>query len=201
MFGGRVAKAPVKSPERSLEKIVKDYDGDADRIKDMIRNTIIVPSDKIPDVVAALERRGAKVKVISPEADPYGYSGVNSSMVLSIGLTGEIQVNSPEMIFAKEPEAIARAVLGDDVWEGLNARFPGEGGKGHHFYEQGRSAPAGTDLSGLQAQSQAYYWQFRNAVTTSDNTSFVQVNNNTWNQGTTVVRRGSIASTAVKALP
>lgn len=36
MYGGRVAKAPIKSQERAIQKITNDYGGDATKIKDLV---------------------------------------------------------------------------------------------------------------------------------------------------------------------
>ena len=52
MFGAQVVKAPIKSQERAIQKIMNDYGGDASRIKDLVRNTIIVSPDKMDLVVA-----------------------------------------------------------------------------------------------------------------------------------------------------
>lgn len=156
--GGRVAKAPIKSEKRAMEKITNDYGGDATKIKDLARNTIVVPQAKIDDVVRDLEQAGAKVKRISPAADEYGYSGVNSNLPTKAGLMSEIQVNSPEMIFAKEPEELARAIIGNDAYADIAARAGVEGGLGHKFYEAGRSLPIGDpQLEAIQVESRAYY--------------------------------------------
>lgn len=72
MFGGQVAKAPIKSQERAIRKIMNDYGGVAQRIKDLARNTIIVSPDKMDLVVAELAQRGANVKVINGATDPLG---------------------------------------------------------------------------------------------------------------------------------
>jgi hypothetical protein len=162
--GGRVAKAPIKSEQRAMEKIVNDYGGDASKIKDLARNTIIVPADKIDDVVRDLEQSGAKVKRILAEADPYGYSGVNSNLPTKSGLLAEIQVNSPEMIYAKEPEALARVILGNDTFDKIAAKTGVEGGLGHAFYEQGRSLLESPQLDEIRTQSRTYYESIRNAI-------------------------------------
>lgn len=62
-----------------------------------------------------LRERGVAIKEITPTKESLGYSGVNGTMKTASGLTGEIQVNSPEMIYAKETPANARAILGDET--------------------------------------------------------------------------------------
>lgn len=166
MVDGRVAKAPVKSRERTTQKILEDYGGDTSRIKDVVRNTIIVQEDKVETVIAELNRRGAKIKVIDGASDPLGYSGVNSSLKTQSGLVGEIQVNTPEMIYAKESESLARELLGEDLYEATASKVGVPGGKGHELYERWRSLPrSNTERSVIEAKSKSYY----NAVRRSNN--------------------------------
>ena len=141
--GGTVAKAPIKSQARALEKINNDYDGDAARIKDLARNTIVVPKERIPEATALLRERGVAIKEISPTPESLGYSGVNGTMKTGSGLTGEIQVNSPEMIYAKESPANARSILGNERYEEIAGRVGVPGGRGHALYEDYRSLPDG----------------------------------------------------------
>lgn len=163
--GGRVAKAPIKSEQRALEKVNKEYGGDASKIKDLARNTIVVPEEKIDDVVRELEARGASVKRISSSSNEYGYSGVNTTMRTQTGLTGEIQVNSPEMIFAKEPEPLARGIIGDDVYNEISKKVGVEGGLGHKYYEIGRSLPPGDpQADAIARESRDYYDTVRRLV-------------------------------------
>ncbi|WP_277961181.1 hypothetical protein [Pseudomonas sp. RIT-To-2] len=128
--GGIVAKAPIKSAQRALEQINADYGGDASRIKDLARNTIIVDDSKITRVVHDQRALGAKVKVIYEGSDALGYSGVNSSLMTRAGIAGEIQVNSPAMIYAEEPEALARNLLGNDLYDAIAGQTPAPGGLG-----------------------------------------------------------------------
>jgi hypothetical protein len=161
-YGGRVAKAPIKSEKRAMEKIVNDYDGDPTRIKDLARNTIIVPSEKIDDVVRDLKEAGAAVKRVNPETDPFGYSGVNSNLKTRSGLIAEIQVNSPEMIYAKESETLARGILGNDAYEEIARKVAVPGGQGHALYEIGRSLPPESEqLRQIEAESRSYYESIR----------------------------------------
>ncbi|TBV03263.1 PAAR domain-containing protein [Phytopseudomonas dryadis] len=158
-FGGRVAKAPIKSRERAMQKVMDHYDGDASRIKDLARNTIIVESDQIGAVTAELSRRGANVKIIDGASDPLGYSGVNTTVQTRAGIPAEIQVNSPEMIYAKEPEALARVLLGgDDAYNAVAAGAEVPGGLGHKYYEQWRVLDSkSVEAKSIAEQSRAYY--------------------------------------------
>jgi hypothetical protein len=165
MYGGQVAKAPIKSQERAIHKIMNDYGGDATKIKDLARNTIVVSPEKMDAVVAELAKRGANVKVINGATDPLGYSGVNSTIKTQAGIFGEVQVNTPAMIYAKESESMARVLLGDDLYASIAARSGIPGGQGHKFYEQWRILPD-TDpgRSAIELQSKAYYDSIRKAI-------------------------------------
>jgi hypothetical protein len=165
MFGGKVAKAPIKSQERAIQKIMNDYGGDSTKIKDLARNTIIVSPEKIDSVVAELSKRGANVKVINGATDPLGYSGVNSTIKTKAGIFGEVQVNTPAMIYAKESESMARVLLGDDLYDSIASKSGIAGGQGHKLYEQWRTLPE-TDpgRSAIEAQSKAYYDAVRRSI-------------------------------------
>jgi uncharacterized Zn-binding protein involved in type VI secretion len=156
--GGTVAKAPIKSQARALEKINNDYGGDASRIKDLARNTIVVPKERIPEATALLRERGVAIKEIAATPESLGYSGVNGTMKTSTGLTGEIQVNSPEMIYAKESPANARAILGDARYDEIAGRVGVPGGRGHALYEDYRSLPEGDPRRiPIEQESMEYY--------------------------------------------
>jgi hypothetical protein len=164
MFGGQVAKAPIKSEERAIQKIMNDYDGDATLIKDLARNTIIVSPDKMDAVAAELAKRGANVKVINGATDPLGYSGINSTIKTQAGIFGEIQVNTPAMIYAKESKSMAKVLLGDDLYASISAKSGMLGGQGHIFYEQWRVlTPSSHQAQSIAEQSRAYYEAIRRA--------------------------------------
>ena len=161
--GASVAKAPVKSRERALEKVMTDYAGDASRIKDLARNTIVVQGDDVASVVRQLEARGATVKVIEPSEASLGYSGVNATIRTESGLVAEIQVNTPAMIYAKESEPVARAIIGDEAYDAIARRTGVPGGRGHALYEahRGLPDPASPEARRIAQESQRYYERFR----------------------------------------
>ena len=166
--GGKVAKAPLKSPQRALQKALEDYGGDASRVKDLARNTIVVPKGSEQDALAALLKANPEidpktVKIIDGATDKLGYSGVNVTVPTKVGIPAEIQINTPEMIYAKENPAAARSILGDDLYDQIASRpdLP-PGGLGHQFYEQWRSLPPGSpEADQIAKQSRAYYEAFR----------------------------------------
>ncbi len=162
-YDARVAEAPLKSRERAVEKTTIEYGGDASRLNDIARNTIVASQDDIASITAELESRGAKVKTITPESNPLGYSGVNTVIDTDAGIRAEIQVNTPDMVYAKEPESVARSILGDDVYDEIAERTGIEGGRGHALYEERRSLDE-SDIERaleIEQESRDYYRNFQ----------------------------------------
>ena len=157
-YDGSVATAPLKSAERALQKIQNEYGGDATKIKDLARNTIIVDGNNTNAVAKDLINAGAKVKSISSTTDELGYSGINATVQTKAGIPAEIQINTPEMIFAKETEINARAILGDATYNKIAERTPVAGGKGHAYYEQWRILDKNTsEAKNIAEKSRQYY--------------------------------------------
>jgi hypothetical protein len=165
--GGTVAKAPLKGRARALEK-AREYEAvglDATAVKDIARNTIVVEQSQYAKAVAMLKEQGAKVKTIEAASDPMGYSGTNSVIKTRAGITAEIQVNTPEMIYAKESPPIAKAILGEEKYAELAAKTGVPGGRGHALYEEYRVLPEGDPrAAALRAESRAYYDHVRQAA-------------------------------------
>jgi len=90
------------------------------------------------------------------------YSGINASVLTKVGIHAEIQVNSPNMIYAKEPPPVAKSILGEKKYNEIAAKTKLPGGLGHKLYEEYRSIPAGDPrLKRLEADSRTYYNQIR----------------------------------------
>jgi hypothetical protein len=163
--GGTVAKAPLKGRARALEKALNDYEGDASRINDLARNTIVVEQSQYGKAVALLEEQASKIKTIDAATDPMGYSGTNAVIKTQAGISAEIQVNTPEMIYAKESPAVAKAILGESKYAELAGETGVPGGRGHELYEAWRSLPEGDPrAASLASESRAYYDGIRQAV-------------------------------------
>lgn len=163
--GSTVVKVPLKGKERALEKVKNDYGGDVSKLSDVARNTIVAPEDVHGKVNALLEQHGGAVKVVDSAHDPMGYSGMNVKVTTAAGVKAEIQVNSAKMIYAKEPEPIAKAILGEQKYKEIAGKAGIPGGQGHKFYEEYRSAPLGDPrLKILEAKSRAYYNEIREKV-------------------------------------
>ena len=109
-----------------------------DEIKDVMRNTFVVnSSDDVDKVIEAISKHYKVVRVKRQTPDKFaGYSGNIVNVELPNDEIGEMQVNTPQMIFGKEVERDARMILGDGLWERLKANagnlIPG---LGHRMYE------------------------------------------------------------------
>ena len=161
-----VAKAPVKGLYRAIEKTSIVYEGDPTQLKDLIRNTIVSPASKIAEVKKLLNQNRAVVSETFATSDPLGYSGINSKFLTKDGVWGEIQVNTPGMIYAKEDANTTRLILGDKKFESLREKLKGfEPGLGHHYYEQWRSpAASASKKAKIEIKSKDYYNSIRETL-------------------------------------
>lgn len=134
-------------------------------IKDAVRNTIVVERKDIDEVVSRLKGLDEFWRYKKQTPDNYfGYSGNIVNLSMPNGIKAEIQVNTPEMIFAKEKEADARRILGDKVYDDIARKTGMKGGLGHEYYEQIRLLNKETDaikIAKLAKKSEEYYSHFR----------------------------------------
>jgi type VI secretion system secreted protein VgrG len=169
-LGGDVAKAPLKGRARVVQKANGDYDGDdkvngdVGQVTDYARNTIVVKAGDEEKALARLRELNPRigndqVKKVVASDDPCGYSGMNIKQPAANGMIAETQINTPEMIFAKEAEKDAKAILGKDTYNRLK-NTPGmpEGGLGHKYYEDYRKLdPSDPKAEAIALKSQQYY--------------------------------------------
>ena len=170
MHGGVISDAPIKSDERASQKVAMDYGGDWHSIKDLARMTIVVPTTSaIAQVVAQLRNRFTasqgrgllQIKEVTPDQDPCGYSSTTVFVRTSNGRFGEIQVNLPEIIYAKQSADSVKKLIGESMYMTIKGKYQLEGGLGHALYEVYRVAP-GTEKAKQAAElSKAYYAYFR----------------------------------------
>lgn len=103
--GGVSMLADIKGGDRLLEKHVLENGGDATKMRDLVRSSIIVNNEA--DVKEALEAIKSKFEVTRIKdrfASPLstGYRDMLINVKLPGGIEGEIQVHVPEMIAAKK---------------------------------------------------------------------------------------------------
>lgn len=100
---------PLKGTARAVDKIISDYKGDVDRIKDIVRATIVTatPEDALKvaedvkqrlDVLAEGQRN-----LLDPTAPtpPDGYRDIKYNVRLSTGVIAEVQINVRDLVEAK----------------------------------------------------------------------------------------------------
>lgn len=127
--GGRaLVPEMLKDRARAIEKITVDYGGDASRITDLARSSVVVDElDQIPQVVDEV-RSGCKVMSMKDRfASPInGYRDVLFTLEMPNGHITELQVQ-------------------------LQAILDVKNGRGHEIYEQLRSTAARVQLEGREA--------------------------------------------------
>lgn len=132
-----------------------------DSLKDTVRTTIVVPRNSIPGVISMLEKSDLFLRH-KTQITSLGYTGHIVNIRTKNGTVGEIQVNTPKMIYAKEKPAEARRILGEDLWNKIREETRMEGGLGHKFYEAYRVLdPESAEAKQILRQSYEYYKHFK----------------------------------------
>jgi len=169
-LGVKATDVNKKSIFRIMEKANADYGGDITQVHDIIRNTFIssalVSPDDILDKVNE-EFQVIKVKEQSASKDPMGYSGILVQVLLEKNIFAEIQINTPQMIYAKE--ANAKEILGEDLFEEIEIASGLQHGLGHTYYEEYRtidqSTSKGKELAlKVMDKSKKYYEMLRSVA-------------------------------------
>lgn len=140
-YNGKVIEAPLKLKSRTLEKVSSVHQGDPGKMNDIARNTLVVDSSSTLPVAGELSAQGHSVKIIGAHQTPVGYSGVHATIRTPIQMPAEMQVHTPQMIFANQPPHIAEAALGTAKFRKLTrwAQMHGyKGGQGHKYFETHR---------------------------------------------------------------
>ena len=105
--GGKAILPGLKGSDRATEKIVDDYNGDASRIKDLLRGTIEVSTPAEAQAALASVQAGFSVErggfrnLLTDDADPIdGYRDIKLNVRVG-GIVAEVQVNVPAMLEVK----------------------------------------------------------------------------------------------------
>lgn len=170
-FGGRVTPVNLKTRASIIRKLsTAEVNHDAREIKDAVRTTIIVDADKVDGVRSyfkQIKSSGGNVQRIKVQAGSVflGYTGTIVNINGANGLTAEIQVNTPKMIYAKEPPEDAKRIIGEALWRKIRRETGLPGGLGHKYYEQYRSLTYEQQRSELGREiarkSEEYYSHFK----------------------------------------
>lgn len=107
-IGAELKLAAIKGVDRAEAKVMADYGGDATKLKDLVRGTVVVR--RLGDVERALSELQSRFEVLDsgfrngltkPSTDPTGYRDVKLNALVD-GHVVEIQINVPEMLVAKK---------------------------------------------------------------------------------------------------
>lgn len=163
-FDAKPTKVSVKKFDSLYRKVTSRADATSiDEIKDSLRCTIVADRKDIPHIIDEL-REDEAFHRHKHQSTSYGYTGDIINVVMPNGIKAEIQVNTPEMIYAKERPSNAKRMIGEDVWNAIFEKTGVEGGLGHKYYEEGRVLDVVKDLSKIkeiQKKSREYYDIFR----------------------------------------
>jgi hypothetical protein len=160
--GAAVTPVNVKSEARILEKATNSYDGDVARVGDIIRNTFIVGEERVQATLKAIEQT-FNVERVKQHSTPMGYTGHLLNVWVRDGVRAEIQINTPQMIYAKEVQA--RSILGTETYKAIRSATGLPPGMGHKYYEQWRVMSSSEQASkkgrDLMNKSRRYYDKIR----------------------------------------
>lgn len=151
----------VRKAKSELNGIVLGKNG----VKDAVRTTIITDGKNLKNVASEMGSEKIITQLKQQNYTSTGYRGYLGNVKLSNGTFGEIQINTPEMIYAKEAPDIAKHVIGVDKWNEINRKTGLPGGLGHEYYEQervlkGDDIATVTKRESIQAKSREYYSKF-----------------------------------------
>lgn len=171
LFGATVTPINLKSKASILRKLRSaEVSHNAREVKDAVRTTIISDENAIDGIREYFRRErqlGGVVQRIKIQAGDgfLGYTGTIVNIKCSNGILGEVQINTPKMIYAKESPEDAKRILGIDVWNRIRRETGLEGGLGHKYYEKYRllSFEEKNSAIGLAIKraSEEYYSHFR----------------------------------------
>lgn len=107
-----------------------------------------------------MKTKSATLKEHKPN-ERQGYSGYIVNVKMG-GITTEIQVNTPEMIFAKEKYANAYKILGKETFLRVKRETGMMPGYGHYYYENYRERGGKTlkNKQQVKVDSENYYSKF-----------------------------------------
>lgn len=166
-YGAVVTPINLKSEASIIRKIKSERENDSFfapvDLKDTVRTTIIAPNDKIGEIITELKSLGNFVRYKAQNTE-LGYTGNIINIETSQGLVAEIQVNTAKMIYAKETESVAKAVIGERLWNEINRKTGINGGEGHVFYEKWRVIADKSSKKAIEIKKKsiAYYKNFTN---------------------------------------
>jgi hypothetical protein len=109
-------------------------------------------------------KKNFNIERIKSQKTEFGYEGTIINIKNQNGSISEIQVNTPQMIYAKNKSA--KAILGNELYNKIKSASGGlENGLGHKYYEEYRILSDTEQQSErgrkLAEQAKAYYEKIR----------------------------------------
>jgi hypothetical protein len=164
-LSGQVTEIDYKSANSIARKANDYYKGKVDKVKDAVRNTVIVDKQNIQEALDKAKSIPGYIRTNerNPDTDDLGYKGNAIIFKTKNGMFGEVQINTPEIIYAKETESIGRKMLGDKKYDEIAKRIGVKGGLGHKLYEEWRVLKEKSSTkrkSQIETESKNYYKHF-----------------------------------------
>ena len=137
-FDGLVTDINYKTRESATRKCKTDNCRPYD-LKDLARTTIVAGWDStaVKPVISYLVQTATERKCFGRykhQTSDYGYWGDIVNLQYE-KLATEVQVKTYGMFYAVQEEAIARSVLGNELYEYIHTQTGVEPGMSHHYYE------------------------------------------------------------------
>lgn len=163
-YDGAYTPINYKSTDSIRRKVLAERNDDPNftpaKLKDAVRTTIVVDKDNIQSIIRELSGNKDFLRW-KPQNTELGYTGNIINMRGYNGVIEEIQVNTPKMIYAKEPPKIAKSIIGETAWNAIKKETGLEGGLGHKYYERYRIIDKESEeAKRLIRLSVAYYSHF-----------------------------------------
>jgi len=137
-LGGLVSEIDYKSANSIARKANDYYKGKINKVKDAVRNTIIIDKHNIQQALdkAKIIPGYIRTNERNPNTDNLGYKGHAIIFKTKNGMYGEVQINTPEITYAKETESRGRKILGEKKYDEIAKRIGVKGGLGHKLFEE-----------------------------------------------------------------
>ena len=164
-LGGQVSGINYKTANSIARKANDYYKGKVDKVKDAVRNTVIIDKHNVQQALDKAKSIPGYIRTNerSPDTDNLGYKGHAIIFKTKNGMYGEVQINTPEIIYAKETESKGREMLGDKKYDEITKRIGVKGGLGHKLFEEWRFLRGEHSISRkkeIEVESKKYYKHF-----------------------------------------
>jgi hypothetical protein len=178
-LGGQVSAIDFKSASSIVRKANDYYKGNVNKVKDAVRNTVIVDKQNIQLALEKAKQIPGYIRTNerNPDTDNLGYKGHAIIFKTKNGMYGEVQINTPEIIYAKETESRGRKMLGDKKYDEIAKRIGVKGGLGHKLFEEWRVLKEKSNSirkNEIETESKSYYKHFFIKSFMKDNYEYIR---------------------------